>query len=253
MRSRVGSSEAATTEATARSRGRSSPSLRDDGILDEGGYLVVDPSAVFDSDGNSSSSPSSAAFVEFRDTFARTRLSVTSASVGGLDSLTISSNGTTTGILDPVGRYTLRNAFGFGRLVLALDLAAEIRPAAADDDDDGNFFARGDPRDILDRNRHAGRASLPLPLRRREQRHPVRHTARFDRSRRERMELPPDDRRRRRNRRTRRRGGRGLPSCAASTIPTGGRGISSRPWPTRCSRCMGGSCPTPCRASSRHR
>ena len=32
-----------------------------------------------------------------------------------------------------------------------------------------------------------------------------------------------------------------LPSCAASTIPTGGRGISQRPWPTGCSRCTGGS------------
>ena len=31
-----------------------------------------------------------------------------------------------------------------------------------------------------------------------------------------------------------------LPSCAASTIPTG-RGISQRPWPTGCSRCTGGS------------
>ncbi len=51
-----------------------------------------------------------------------------------MDSLTTPGNGTT-GILDPAGRYTLRNAFGFGRLVLALDVAAEIRPAAADDDD----------------------------------------------------------------------------------------------------------------------
>lgn len=54
-----------------------------------------------------------------------------------------------------------------------------------------NFFARGDLRDILDRNRHAGRASLPRPLRRREQRHPVRRTARVDRSRRERRNCLP--------------------------------------------------------------
>ena len=51
-----------------------------------------------------------------------------------MDSLTISNNGTTR-IIDPVGKYKLRNAFGFGRLVLALDLAAEIRPAADDADE----------------------------------------------------------------------------------------------------------------------
>ena len=66
--------------------------------------------------------------------FTRTRLLISSASVGGLGSLTISNNGTTR-IIDPVGKYKLRNAFGFGRLVLALDLAAEIRPAADDADE----------------------------------------------------------------------------------------------------------------------
>jgi hypothetical protein len=48
-----------------------------------------------------------------------------------------SSEAVTTEALNPVGRYTLRNAFGFGRLVLAMDLAVDIRPAAAADDDDG--------------------------------------------------------------------------------------------------------------------
>jgi hypothetical protein len=38
----------------------------------------------------------------------------------------------TRGILDPAGRNTLWNTFGFDWLVLALDLAAEIRPAAND-------------------------------------------------------------------------------------------------------------------------
>ena len=75
-------------------------------------------------------------FVGFRDTFMRTKLSVMSASVGGLDSLMTQGN-RTTGILDPVGRYMLRNAFSFGVLVLALDVTAKIRPAAADNDNDG--------------------------------------------------------------------------------------------------------------------
>ena len=109
---------------------------------------------------------------------------------GGLDFLTTLGSGTT-GILDPVGRYTLRNAFGFGGLVLALEVAAEIRPATAKDDDDGISPLEVISRDICDQNLHAGRPSHPLPLCRRQQRHPVRRTNRADLTRRERIGLPP--------------------------------------------------------------
>lgn len=105
--------------------------LRGGGILDEDGLLIVDPFVVIDS-GSSSS------FLEFRDMFTRTTLSVTSVSVGGLDSLL--PNGTS--VLDPVGKYTLRNSFMFDRLAFALDVRAEIRPSSestpADDDDDSS-------------------------------------------------------------------------------------------------------------------
>ena len=114
--------------------------LRGSGILDEDGSLVVDPSVVFDS-GSSSS------FLEFQDMFTRTTLSLTSVSVGGLDSLI--ANGTS--VLDPIGRYTLRNSLRFDRLAFTLDVRAEMRPssessgaaaAAANDDDDDSPVVR---------------------------------------------------------------------------------------------------------------
>ena len=55
---------------------------------------------------------------------------------GGVDLLPTPGNGTTR-ILDPAGRNTLRNTFGFDHLVLALDLAAEIQPAANDNNNNG--------------------------------------------------------------------------------------------------------------------
>jgi hypothetical protein len=125
--------------------------LRGSGILDDDGLLVVDPSVVFDS-GSSSS------FLEFQDMFTRTRLSVTSVSVGGLDSLV--ANGTS--VLDPIGRYTLRNSLRFDRLAFALGVRAEMRPssessgaaAAANDIDDSpvvreNFTIGIGMRDVL--------------------------------------------------------------------------------------------------------
>jgi hypothetical protein len=75
--------------------------LRGSGILDDDGLLVVDPSVVFDS-GSSSS------FLEFQDMFTRTRLSVTSVSVEGLDSLVATST------IRPWYENTLRSESGCG-------------------------------------------------------------------------------------------------------------------------------------------
>ena len=97
--------------------------IRRNGILDEDGLLVIDPSMI---SGNNSSSSSS--FLEFEDMFTRTKMFVTNASVGGLDSL--NSNGTK--VLDPIGKYTLRNTFTFESLSFAFDVEAEIRPASGD-------------------------------------------------------------------------------------------------------------------------